>query len=437
MPDSSVPENRVAPRQGRPALRRLLPAGVAVDEFAARYWGRQPLHHHAPDQPALLTLADVDELLSRRGLRTPFLRVVKDGVVLPTSRYTSGGGVGAAIGDQVADDRVLGLFADGATVVLQGLHRLWPPVIDFATRLAADLGHPGQVNAYITPPGNCGFDPHYDVHDVFVLQTAGRKTWRVHAPVHPDPLPDQPWTDHRAQIAARMREEPLLEVTMRPGDVLYLPRGTLHAATAGQEVSCHLTIGIHPTTRQHLVEALLGAAKDEPELRRSLPLGFDLDDPDALAAELRATVAALGRLLDGADPAALADRLAPTLLRQTRPAPLAPIGQAAALAALGPGDEIRWRPGLSAHLSADGTLILPTRRLALVPAQVVALEEFRRVTVCRVGDLPGLPPAGRLEFARLLLREGIAVPARGGGSEAGRLPDGTGVAGWVGEADAG
>lgn len=390
-----------------------------MDEFAARYWGQQPLHHHAPDQPALLTLADVDELLSRRGLRTPFLRVVKDGVVLPSSRYTGGGGIGATIGDQAADDRVLDLFADGATVVLQGLHRLWPPIIDFSSRLAADLGHPCQVNAYITPPDNCGFDPHYDVHDVFVLQTAGNKTWRLYAPVHPDPLPDQPWTDHRARIAARALEEPLLELTMIPGDVLYLPRGTLHAATAGREVSCHLTIGVHPTTRQHLVVALLAAAKEAPELRRSLPLGFHLDQPETLASELRATVAVLGRLLDNADPAELADRLAPTLLKQTRPAPLAPIGQAAALAALGPDDEIRWRPGLSTHLTADGTLILPTRRLALVPAQVVALEGLRQATVCRVGDLPGLPAAARLEFARLLLREGIALPAGAGDPDAG------------------
>jgi NAD(P)-dependent dehydrogenase (short-subunit alcohol dehydrogenase family) len=49
--------------------------------------------------------------------------------------------------------------------------------------LAADLGHPTQVNAYITPPSSRGFSPHYDVHDVFVLQVAGEKHWRIHEPV--------------------------------------------------------------------------------------------------------------------------------------------------------------------------------------------------------------------------------------------------------------
>jgi lysine-specific demethylase/histidyl-hydroxylase NO66 len=92
--------------------------------------------------------------------------------VAPASRYTRSGGTGALVGDQVADDRVLELFLDGHTVVLQGLHRLWPPLIDFAGALTTDLGHPVQVNAYVTPASSQGFSAHYDVHDVFVLQVS-------------------------------------------------------------------------------------------------------------------------------------------------------------------------------------------------------------------------------------------------------------------------
>ena len=87
----------------------------------------------------------------------------------------------------MSSDAVLRLFADGSTVVLQGLHRLWPPLIEFADQLAADLGHPTQVNAYITPPSSRGFSPHYDVHDVFVLQVAGEKHW-----THPRAGPARP-----------------------------------------------------------------------------------------------------------------------------------------------------------------------------------------------------------------------------------------------------
>ena len=143
----------------------------------------------ASDLPGgLLELFDessVDELVSRRGLRAPFLRVAQNGRTLGDREFTQGGGVGASIADQVSDDKLLGLFASGATIVLQGLHRTWGPLIDFTQQLAQELGHPVQANAYVTPSQNTGFSDHYDVHDVFVLQMAGEKRWRVRSPAPP------------------------------------------------------------------------------------------------------------------------------------------------------------------------------------------------------------------------------------------------------------
>ena len=272
MPDTAA-AGRTVGKDDRPALRRCV--ATTSEEFAARHWSREPLYSRAEDLPRpfddLLTLAGVDELLSRRGLRTPFLRVAKDGEVLATTRFTRGGGAGADIGDQVADEKVLELFADGATLVLQGLHRVWPPLLDFTAQLVSDLGHPVQVNAYVTPPSARGFSAHYDVHDVFVLQVAGAKRWRLHDPVRPAPLRDEPWTDHRADVARAAEQEPALELVLRAGDALYLPRGTIHAGEALGDVSCHLTVGVHPITREALVQALVRQALDDTALRSALP----------------------------------------------------------------------------------------------------------------------------------------------------------------------
>ena len=295
----------------RPALRRCV--HVDPDDFARDTWSRAPLLSTREQLDTtyddLFSLAAVDELLSRRGLRTPFIRLAKDGTVVPTGRYTRPGGTGAQIGDQVADDRVLDLFLDGHTVVLQGLHRLWPPLIDFAGALTTDLGHPVQVNAYITPRSSQGFSAHYDVHDVFVLQVAGEKRWRIHAPVHPDPLPDQPWADRRSAVEARAQETPLIDTVLRPGDALYLPRGYLHAAEALGDVSCHLTVGVHPVTRRAVLESLLDIVSDDPALRSSLPLGVDVSDPASVEADVRATVEALTARLQSVTAAEVADRL--------------------------------------------------------------------------------------------------------------------------------
>ena len=209
--------------------------------------------------------------------------MAKDGAVRPATSFTRGGGAGASIADQAADDKVLAELADGSTLVLQGLHRTWPPLVDFSARLADELGHPVQINAYVTPPQNQGFAPHHDVHDVFVLQVAGRKHWTIHPPVVDDALGNQPFDAFKSEIAERVAEEPLIDTVLEPGDALYLPRGTVHSAQALGETSIHLTIGVHPLTRYELVRFLLDAVQDDPRLRASLPMGADLGDPDVLA----------------------------------------------------------------------------------------------------------------------------------------------------------
>ena len=401
-------------RTGGAALQRC--TALSSDEFANRVWGRKPLLTRADelggDFTDLLSPHAVDELVSQRGLRTPFLRMAKEGTVLPPKQFTRGGGAGAGIGDQAADDRVLALMADGATLVLQGLHRMWPPLVDFGAKLADELGHPVQINAYITPPQNRGFAPHYDVHDVFVLQVSGRKRWRLHEPVVPAPLDNQNWEKSRAAVAERAAQDPLLDTVLEPGDALYLPRGTIHAAEALGEISLHLTVGVHPLTRYDLVQRLLDLAQHDPALRVSLPMGVDLDDPAVLADDLDATVAALARFLAGASAPDLARGIGDRLRQQTRPQPLAPLAQLAAADALTADTVLRLRPALRARIDQVGdklSLVFLDRQVSLPGSAADAVKTVLAGTPFTPAQLPGLTPEGQLRFAGRLLREGVIV----------------------------
>lgn len=400
---------------GGPALRRCIACGPAV--FAAVHWGRAPLLTRAAelDDPFtdLLDAAAVDQLVSARGLRTPFLRMAKDGTVLPSSAFTRGGGAGASVGDQAADDRVLAAIDDGATLVLQALHRTWPPLVDFGSRLTAELGHPVQINAYVTPPQNRGFAPHYDVHDVFVLQVSGHKRWVIHEPVIADPLADQPWEKRRAAVAARATEPPLIDTVLEPGDSLYLPRGTVHAAAATGQTSIHLTVGIHPVTRYQLVRQLLEGAQQDPALRASLPMGADLADPAVLAPHLADTVAALHAYLDRADAAEVAAGVGRLLMRQTRPEPVGPLAQLAAADSLAATTSLRLRAGLRVELAAgaDALLLrLLDRTIELAASAGQAMKTVLAGAPFVPTDLPGLDPDGQRDLARQLLRAGVIVP---------------------------
>jgi lysine-specific demethylase/histidyl-hydroxylase NO66 len=414
---------------GRPAVQSATAAAalarcVSVEpaKFAAAHWGHTPLLSRAAELPDpagftdLFSPADADELLSRRGLRTPFLRIAKDGQLVPAARWTGGGGAGAEIGDQVLDERVLEQYAAGATLVLQGLHRIWPPLVDFARDLGLALGQPLQVNAYLTPAGSQGFATHYDTHDVFVLQVDGRKHWRIHPPVLPDPLEKQPWGGRADEVSATAQGPAALDVVLAPGDALYLPRGWLHSAQAQDASSLHLTVGIRALTRYALVEELLALAAEDRRLRASLPFGTDVSDPDAIEPELTETVEALRDWLLRADPTAVAARLRERAWPAARPAPIRPLAQAGALATLDADAQLTLRPGLRWHLVPHGPDTVALRlfdRTITLPADCEpAVRALLTGAVTRVGDLPGLPDdADRITLARRLLREAVLVPA--------------------------
>lgn len=408
----------------RTALARLL-GTTRPEDFAGSHWA-QRLHLATAEQRGgddfsdLFSLAAVDELISERGLRAPFLRVAKDGTTLPDRAFTAGGGVGAAIADQISDDRVLQLFADGATLVLQGLHRTWGPIREFSADLAADLGHPVQVNAYITPSQNQGFADHYDVHDVFVLQVHGEKQWTLHEPVLTAPLRDQPWTDRRAGVEARAGNPPYLQTTLRPGDCLYLPRGWIHAARALGGVTAHLTIGVQGWTMHHLAEALLDRAKvrfaHADAVRASLPLGVDLTDPDSLTSEVetaRQAVLEAVRTLSASEIVAV---LQGRQRAAQRPAPVAPLAQLAAVEAVQLQDRLRLRPHLMVDvLGGEGDEVTISSRAGRFGMATAQLPALRRLLAqgeggdgLRVGDLAESEEEA-LAVARLLLRRGLAL----------------------------
>jgi bifunctional lysine-specific demethylase and histidyl-hydroxylase NO66 len=408
-------------RAGRPALRRC--THLEPEVFADRVWGQNASLSTREHLPAgfgdLFDLDTVDRLVSRQGLRTPFLRVAKDGQTLPASRFTRGGGVGATISDQVDDAALARLYAEGATIVLQGLHRTHGPLVDFSQELAADLGHPVQINAYVTPPEAKGFSDHYDVHDVFVLQVAGEKRWSIREPVLRHPTRDQPWTERRAAVEAAGRQKPLIDVVLRPGDALYLPAGFLHAAQALGETSAHLTVGIHTWSRAHLLAELVLSLQAAEGLREPLPLGIDITDPAAVGLELQETIDSLRAalqedLLVGPVVAGLA-RLAEDA---TRAEPVGPMAQAGAVAALDLWTRLRWRRGLRTTLvpgNVELTIRTPETTLLVPAATEPALRrllggEVLAVAELGAGDDGPMDDTTRLEVAGTLLRSAVVVP---------------------------
>jgi hypothetical protein len=369
-----------------------------TEVFLDGTWGARAAVHPGVEPEGfqdLLTLDDVDRILTTTSLRTPSFRLVKAGEQIPESSYTRAGRTGSKPVSGMADPaRIAELFDDGATIVLQGLHRNWEPVAAFTRALELQLGHPCQVNAYITPPGSQGLALHADPHDVFVLQAFGRKHWEVH-------------------VAPGERTRDPLDADLGPGDCIYMPMGTPHAATTGDGLSGHLTVGVHVVRWSDVLADVWRSLTEDPTYEEAIPVGWTAGRA-RFADLLRQRLAALGTVLNDIDADAVTEARIQRFLSTRAQLLRGVLVQGQALDAIRDDTVLTVRPGAVCELRRDGdrlTVLLGDRRLDMPGWLEPAMRVVGSSDRFAVRDLtPSIVDAeSRLVLVRRLTREGLLL----------------------------
>jgi bifunctional lysine-specific demethylase and histidyl-hydroxylase NO66 len=376
---------------------------LTVDVFLDEIWGKSHYHvsRSSPDYFVnLLEHAEtVDALLA---VFRPHLSLVslvreaerKDQYVY---RLAGGGFDVAAIGQD---------FADGYTIVLENVQRYVRPIASMAHSIDVELNFATQVNAYFTPPQSQGFVAHFDDHDALIVQLQGSKIWHLYEGI--DVAPHDMWR-HESLAADRLPTP--IDVRLETGDVLYVPRGRVHAAESTSELSVHLTVGLHAPTLFVLATRMLNALNDSDDhVHAQLPPRF-LSDP-----QVRAGLGAFAHRIAEAleQPDAMAgglDSLEADLVRRGQCQPLG----AAISDAVDVDDSTRvakYRP-LYARVTTDpGGVALHFAQSVVNagPDHRDALQFLARSTApLHVSDLPGLSGVQRIELARTLILQGFLV----------------------------
>jgi lysine-specific demethylase/histidyl-hydroxylase NO66 len=392
------------------ALRRCV---GDVTAFLDRAWTRQVHLHPRTDSDTyadLLSLDHVDQLLTETSPRRPAVRAVRDGREVPPSAYTRAGTLGSQPLHDLPDVAgLMQLFDDGATIVLQGLQRTWPPVGRFCRELELVLTHPVQANAYLTPPSAQGLRVHHDTHDVFALQTYGHKRWVIYPPVIDHPLPGQRWGSSTADHGP-----PEVDTELAPGDCLYVPRGVLHAAATTGDASLHLTIGVRAVTWHDVARRLVEDATTGPAFREALPAGFARQPEqfrDALAARLKE----LADVIASTDVDALAGREIERLWDGLLPRLDGQLTALLDLDAITNDTVTRPRHPLPFTVTVDGDRlrVRMTGRALSMPAYTEPALRALLSGPVRLSNLPGtLDAPSRIVLAKRLVREGLLVVDR-------------------------
>lgn len=243
-------------------------APLSLAQFLAGTFGDAPLHLRGVSGRFrhLLDWDGLARLLENHHLEPPRLSIVKAGKTIPGDRYLRrpGGGIVRIDGGALSL-----LFDAGATAIVNHVDDLLPAIAVLADEIGDCLGARTAVNLYATWRSDHGFDPHWDYHDVIVLQLAGRKQWSIYKPTRPDPLRGDAF---EAPLAGATPE--CVEM-LEDGDVLYLPRGWIHAPVPVGEPSLHLTIAITRPTGAGFLAWLAKELDADPQVRAAVPLAGD------------------------------------------------------------------------------------------------------------------------------------------------------------------
>jgi lysine-specific demethylase/histidyl-hydroxylase NO66 len=378
-------------------------APLTVETFLTEIWG-QSHYHVSRNRPeyfdALLDgTASVDELLGLFRPDLSLVRLVRENDIKEPYLYRrSDGGLDVA---GIGHD-----FADGYTIVLESIHRYVRAIASLLQAIEVELNFATQVNAYFTPPESQGFVPHYDEHDVLILQIRGSKIWHLYDGIDVAPR-------------AALRHEPIAadalpsptDVRLEVGDVLYLPGGRVHAAEATSEVSVHLTVGVlAPTLLLLVTRALNSLSGSDDRVHTQLPPRY-LDDPD-----VRATLGVLVRDVVQAleQPSVIAAGLGSLADDLVRRGQSPPVGQAItnAIGVDGQVRVVKYQPLFSRVTETSDGVALHFAQLVVsaAPDHSEALQFVSKSTEpFRVCELPGLSGAQQTELARTLIANGFLV----------------------------
>ncbi len=238
------------------------------ERFFDRHWGKQEAllsTWHALALKIVFSLEEFESLLNNGRLRFPQVQCFDGGSVVSPSLYTYS--THASMSDMVNPALLREQIRQNRTIRISGIHTLSSSLNELASKLSESFGCEVKMNAYYCQGPVGGLAGHYDGHHIFAAQIAGQKIWKL-GPIVID-SPDRDFRPRPINIPPTIKT-----IITKPGYVLYMPPGMWHEVYT-EDVSLHLSIGIHPWTWSDCIEKLFLASRQRhPLLRAALPFSI-------------------------------------------------------------------------------------------------------------------------------------------------------------------
>jgi len=246
---------------------------LGAERFYNDYWEKKPLYIESDDPgyyTTLLGAMNLDELLCNRFLHEGDIRVFKQESQAPYNTYSKQlpGLYGQRKVVQAA--KALNLYQQGYTLIFQNVNQYSQAFASLVRSFEREAQFSARANVYVTPPNTHGFGKHWDHMCSIILQLDGEKEWQVFEREMDFPMhtlgPDQ---------GKGKTSELMFTKTLKPGDLLYVPRGFAHAPQTNDTHSVHVNIAFKPIYTAELLDVFVhDLVASHPQLRQGVhPLG--------------------------------------------------------------------------------------------------------------------------------------------------------------------
>lgn len=258
-----------------PDTFEALLAPVSEADFYRDHHGRTTLHVEggAAKFEGVFSWDELEYLINQAAIWTGrSLFLILDNRQLPVSEYcrpgTNRDGRDAMLADIA---KVRAWIKRGATVVLNDIETLTPGLRDVARALETGPGGRVQANLYFSRGQHQGFGSHFDTHDVYAVHVAGEKSWNIYQRHFEAPINHPRFKNLDEAFHARARGRLERTVTLKPGDLLYIPRGVYHDALAQSGASVHIAFSVVAVIGLDLLTQMFDQAIQDPLFRADVP----------------------------------------------------------------------------------------------------------------------------------------------------------------------
>ena len=252
-------------------------APMTEAEFFEDYYDKKPLHipGSADKFKGIMDWSILNELLSNGPLwSAKSLGLQIDKQPIPAALYCESreDRSGSVVMQPIAG-KVMDLLHQGASLIANDIDMMSRPLRQVASAFEAAYNGKAQANLYCSWDSRQAFSSHFDTHDVFALHIEGEKTWRVFETRMPHPIRHARHSSGAYTDAQHMEQRGnlLFDVVLKPGDILYLPRGQYHDALAVYSGTVHDALGIFILVGLDIVDALKDFAVEDESFRTNLP----------------------------------------------------------------------------------------------------------------------------------------------------------------------